>query len=156
MFLLRRTVLQSMLKRSCVQFRAATELSRPRQASTMGKEPVNIMRLKRQNDQFADAAHHAHDLSVANVNAKWFSDDFNKSNAVELTAQTKEFEAKETSIIERFKVGAKDQIVQELEAANATVAALRKERLRGKLQSERRSHEAELNALGLAFNKHRD
>jgi hypothetical protein len=122
----------------------------------MGKEPVNIIRLKRQNDEFSDAVHHARDLQIAGCNALWFARDFTKSNKSELTAQTKEFVAKETSIIERHKVGVKDQIAQELDSANKLVAGMRKDRLKQMLCCERREHESELNAMGLAFEKHRD
>jgi hypothetical protein len=122
----------------------------------MGKEPVNITRLKRLNDQFTDAAIHAHDLQVASSNAKWFSDAFTKADKAELNAQTKEFTPKETSLIERYKVGATDQIAQELTNANTAVRALRKDRLRDLMQKERRLYETELNAIGLAYDKHRD
>lgn len=122
----------------------------------MGKEPVNIIRLKRQNDAFADAQHHARDLEVSACNARWFSDAFVNANRPQLTAQTNDFIAAETSLIQRHKVGVKDQIAQELSSANQAVAALRKERLRELLHRERMMHEGELNAVGLAFDKHRD
>ena len=44
----------------------------------MGKEPMNIMRLKRQNDMFAAAESHAKNLRIANCEAEWFHSDFCK------------------------------------------------------------------------------
>jgi hypothetical protein len=96
----------------------------------MGKEPKNILRLKRENDRFADASQHARDLQVCGCNAEWFTRDFEQSNKTELTAQSKDFFTKESSVIERHKIGAKDQIAQELDSANKVVAALRKDKLR--------------------------
>jgi hypothetical protein len=124
--------------------------------TAMGKEPVNITRLKRLNDQVTDAVIHARDLQIAKSNAKWFSDAFTKADKAELNAQTKEFISKETSLIERYKVGATDQIAQELTNANIAIRTLRKDRLRDLVHKERRFYEAELNAIGLAYDKHRD
>jgi hypothetical protein len=124
--------------------------------TAMGKEPVNITRLKRLNDQVTDAVIHARDLQIAKSNAKWFSDAFTNADKAELNAQTKEFISKETSLIERYKVGATDQIAQELTNANIAIRTLRKDRLRDLMHKERRFYEAELNAIGLAYDKHRD
>ena len=46
--------------------------------------------------------------------------------------------------------------LQELGAANSVVALERKARLREQRARERQQAESELNALGLAFEKHRD
>jgi hypothetical protein len=122
----------------------------------MGREAVNITRLKRQNDMYAAADHHAHELQVAKSRASWFSRDMERPAQSGLTAETKEFVAEPSSIIERFKVTRKDKIAQELDMANRMLAVQRKEQLRGKLQAEREQFERELNAMGLAFDKHRD
>ena len=122
----------------------------------MGREPVNIIRLKRENDRLAAADHHDRDLQICNGNAKWFSRDFEQANKAELTTQTKNFAGKESSVIERHKVGAKEMIVQELDSANQLVKALRKDKLRHLFAQEHQEHEAELNAMGLAFDKYRD
>lgn len=122
----------------------------------MGKDPPNITRLKRENDRLAAANHHDRDLQICNGNAKWFSRDYEQANRTELTTQTKTFAGKESSVIERHKVGDKDMIVQELDSANQIVKALRKDKLRDLFARERQEHEAELNAMGLAFDKHRD
>lgn len=91
---------------------------------------MNILRLKRENDRIAQAEHHARDLQVCGCNADWFANDFVQSSKAQITAQSKDFFTKESSVIERTKVGAKDQIAQELESANHVVSALRKEKLR--------------------------
>jgi hypothetical protein len=122
----------------------------------MGKEPVNILRLKKENDYRATASHHAHELQKDIGTAKWFSDDFKKAGRSELNAQTKEFAGATTGNIERYKTSLRDQIAQELEAANDVVKRQRKQRLADLYARTRLEYEEELNAMGLAFEKHRD
>lgn len=43
-----------------------------------------------------------------------------------------------------------------VQSGNKVVLALRQEKLRALMQRERQQHEAELHAMGLAFDKHRD
>ena len=203
----------------------------------MGKEPVNIQRLVRENQRFSDAVAHAHDITRATNNAAWFTRDATvlQNN---LTTATKDFAVPDSYIIERQKVKPRDQIAQELQVRNSNletyvhamlaecmfivrvgmpsfswhthhlrsaqpdntqasktiflsaahlpmvqlvtdtaqllqfysaittlsdvqsgnrvVLALRQEKLRALLQREHQQQEAELNAMGLAFDKHRD
>lgn len=89
----------------------------------------------------------------------WLNDACNElSTAAELwisetRAPLQDLGAKETSIIERYKVKAVDKMIQELGAANDVLKLQRKEQLRELLKQERVCQEAELNAMGLAFNK---
>lgn len=122
----------------------------------MGKEPVNIVRLKQQNDYYAATGHHADELQKYVGLAKWHAADFKRAGRSELTSQTKEFAGVSTTSIERCKTSLRDQIAQELEAANDVVKRQRKQRLVELHARDRAEYEAELNALGLAFEKHRD
>lgn len=82
---------------------------------TMGKEPVNIQRLVRENQKHSDAVTHAHDILTATNAAAWYTRDFEQAHKSDLTMQTKDFAAPDSYIIERQKVGARDQIAQELQ-----------------------------------------
>jgi Domain of unknown function (DUF4558) len=127
-----------------------------KQPAVMGKEPVNITRLKRQNDQFAAAEHHAHDLQTAGVTAQWFERDLAKPKGPEVNIHTTSFHTRPSSLLEVTKRGQLDQISQELDAANKLLSSARKQLLHKQFQAERAQHEEELNAMGLAFEKHRD
>ena len=132
---------------SACRFRSAADLV------TMGKEPENIIKLKRHNDMYSAAEHHAHNLQVATTTAQWFANDFCKPPNSGAVPNTKNLVGKETSIIERYKVSAVDKMVQELGAANDVVKMQRRAQLRELLTAERAQYERELNAMGLAFHK---
>jgi hypothetical protein len=119
----------------------------------MGKEPLNIVKLKRENAMYAAAEHHARNLEIATTKAQWFAHDFCKPPNREPVPNTNKLVKKETSIIERYKVSAVDRMVQELGAANDVLKMQRREQLKQLLAKERAQHEVELNALGLAFHK---
>ena len=78
----------------------------------MGKEPENILLLKRKNDELAAARHHAHAIMEATTRAKWFSDDFKHLGKSELTADSSDFVKRETVFIQRHEVSLRDQITQ--------------------------------------------
>lgn len=132
------------------QFKSAGSLQRP--VSAMGKEPGNIKRLKKDNDMYAAAEHHARDIQVANVKAQWFSDGTTASTHGLLA----NLYSDDSCLMQQGKTGIKDQMVQELTAANQVLRMQRQAQLRDLLARERVQHEKELNSLGLAFEKHRD
>lgn len=101
---------------------------------------------------YAAAEHHARDIQVATVNAKWFSDGTSASTHGLLA----NLYSDDPSLMQQGKTGIKDQMVQELTAANRVLRMQRQAQLRDLLARERVQHEKELNNLGLAFEKHRD
>eukprot|EP00892_Ulva_mutabilis_P001009 jgi/Ulvmu1/10909/UM007_0086.1 len=118
----------------------------------MGKEPGNIRRLKQQNAMYAAAEQHARDIQVATDNAKWFS----SGQTHPTHGLLANLHVDDSSMIQEHKISVKDQMVQELTAANNVLKLQRQAQLRELLAREREQHEQELNAMGLAFDKHRD
>lgn len=118
----------------------------------MGKEPGNIKRLKQTNDMYAAAELHARDIQVATSNAKWFSDGVTATTHGLLANLSTD----ESTLMQQRQIGIKDQMVQELTAANQVLHMQRQAQLRDLLAKERIQHEKELNDLGFAFEKHRD
>lgn len=57
--------------------------------TTMGKEPLNIIKLKQQNDMFSAAESHANNLRIANCEAVWHHRDFCKAPASGSVPNTK-------------------------------------------------------------------
>lgn len=114
----------------------------------MGKEPHNIKRLVKQNEEYAHADHHALYLLRENVKTKWFEHDLQRSAGGQPIIPGQE-ETTAKSWVTRH-------IPTELKMANDAVKLQRAARLKERYALDTLQHEKELQAMGLALVKHRD
>mmetsp|Transcript_17397 Transcript_17397/g.44554 ORF Transcript_17397/g.44554 Transcript_17397/m.44554 type:complete len:117 (+) Transcript_17397:212-562(+) len=114
----------------------------------MGRDPINITRLVKQNEQYSRAEAHAKSLLRGGETAAWHESAFKAAGApVPVpTGKTAEYSATSSR--------ATAEIMGELTAGRTTVMIERKARLKQLLESERMMYEDELNAQGLAIEKY--
>mmetsp|Transcript_19718 Transcript_19718/g.35203 ORF Transcript_19718/g.35203 Transcript_19718/m.35203 type:complete len:117 (-) Transcript_19718:7-357(-) len=114
----------------------------------MGRDPVNITRLVKLNDQFEQAQAHSKSLHRGGQTAAWHESAFKSSGGPVKVPNG------QTATNRATTSRATAEIMDELGAARTTVLMERKARLKILLESERMMYEEELNALGLAIEKH--
>lgn len=114
----------------------------------MGKDPHNILRLVKRNDQYAAADALAKYLQYESIKSGWYEHDLQRSAGGQPIIPHKEDETA-TSWVTK-------QIPTEMRMGNDALKLLRKAKIKEQFEQDTLRYEAELNAKGLALVKHRD
>ena len=113
--------------------------------------PLNIVRLVGINDKYAGAEEYDTDVRRTNIVCSWHEKQYQKSRTRNLEVNFQEDVDLGKSVFDEHS-----EMVVEMGMANKSVKILRKERLRELLKRDYMQYEAELNAKGLAIDKHID
>ena len=114
-------------------------------------QPLNIIRLVGTNDRYAAAEEYDTDVRKTNIVCSWHEKQYQKSRTRNLEVNFQEDVDFARSVFDEHS-----EMVVEMGMANKSVKILRKERLRELLKQDYMKYEAELNAKGLAIDKHID
>ena len=114
-------------------------------------QPLNIIRLVGTNERYAAAEEYNTDVQKTNIVCSWHEKQYQKSRTRNLEVNFQEDVDLGKSVFDEHS-----EMVVEMGMANKSVKILRKERLRELLKRDYMQYEAELNAKGLAIDKHID
>uniref|UniRef100_A0A061SDY7 Uncharacterized protein n=1 Tax=Tetraselmis sp. GSL018 TaxID=582737 RepID=A0A061SDY7_9CHLO len=113
----------------------------------MGRDPANVRRLVRLNNQYAAAESYAKDVLTGSRVATWHETKFQRSSLPDKVPTGQKPVNRNTAPAVQVEMH------DELSELRKTMLEERKIRLKQLLESERLQYEEELNALGLAIEK---
>mmetsp|Transcript_15708 Transcript_15708/g.43947 ORF Transcript_15708/g.43947 Transcript_15708/m.43947 type:complete len:117 (+) Transcript_15708:122-472(+) len=114
----------------------------------MGRDPVNVTRLLRDNQRVADAQTYAKHIVTGGQVASWHERQLQRDNA------PMRVPSGQTAVRRAGSSWSTVEMSDELTGMRATALKERRERLQQLLTGERLMHEAELQAMGLAIDKY--